>query len=342
MNAPRFPFTEFPTGWFAVARSEEMQPGDVRGIRYFGQDIALFRAEDGTPHATAAHCPHLGAYLPEGGRVVGDRLRCPFHGFEFDGRGRCRKNAYGTKAPPKARLQTWSVREIAGLVLLWHDAHGQAPKWQVDPLDMTGWTPVRMQTLSMRSHPQETSENSVDLGHFSELHGFTDPRVLEPFETQGPLLTAAYGVKLQIAKDMPVLRRALQLVGHSGPELALQFRVRVHGLGWSVAEGEIPALGARFRQFIMATPIERERMHLRIGTAVQQRVPGLDLVIRELIFRGLTAEVARDRPIWENKLYVEHPVLAKGDGPIPTYRKWCRQFYPTQVDAGQVRLPIAS
>lgn len=341
MNRRRYPFTDFPTGWYVVGRSSELPREGVRGVHYFGEDIALFRSKDGTAHATDAYCPHLGAYLPEGGRVVGDRLRCAFHGFEFDGSGRCVKVAYGTKAPPLARLRAWPVRELAGLILVWYDARGRQPAWELEPPEVTGWSALRMETLELRSHPQETSENSVDLGHFSEVHGFRHPTVLEPVETDGPLLTAAYSVEL--AGDSPTFDRMLRLLGYAGRGLFMRFSVRVHGLGWSLAEGEAPALGLRFRQFVLATPIDEERMHLRIGTSVERRLPGLDWLLREFAFRGLATEVERDRPIWEKKRYVERPVLAKGDGPIPSFRRWCRQFYPpAEAASPRNRLPIAS
>lgn len=334
--APRFPFHCLPTGWYVVGRSDELPRRGVLGVRYFGEELALFRAEDGTAHCVDAYCPHLGAYLPEGGTVEGDRIRCPFHGFELDGRGRCVKTAYGTKAPPRARVRAWAIREHAGLVLVWYDALGRAPLWEVDPPDTRGWTPIRLATLQLATHPQETSENSVDFGHFSELHGFRRASVIEPCRTEGPLLTAAYSVEM--AWDHPLFDRALSLVGRSGRGMTIRFAVRVHGLGYSLVEGEVPSLAMRFRQFVLSTPIDRERVHLRIGSSVERRFPGLDRLLREIAFRGLATEVARDRPIWETKRYVERPALAKGDGPIATYRRWCRQFYPVDAVA---RLPIA-
>ena len=32
------------------------------------------------------YCPHLGADLSAGGKVVGDCIECPFHGWKFDGK----------------------------------------------------------------------------------------------------------------------------------------------------------------------------------------------------------------------------------------------------------------
>ncbi len=56
----------------------------------------LFRAEDGAPHLLDAHCPHLGAHLAVGGKVEAECIRCPFHGWKFDGAdGTCVEIPYG-------------------------------------------------------------------------------------------------------------------------------------------------------------------------------------------------------------------------------------------------------
>jgi hypothetical protein len=42
----RFPFP-IPNGWFIVAASADIGPGDVTSLHYFGRDLVLFRGEDG-------------------------------------------------------------------------------------------------------------------------------------------------------------------------------------------------------------------------------------------------------------------------------------------------------
>jgi 3-ketosteroid 9alpha-monooxygenase subunit A len=69
-----------PSGWFAVATSEEIAIRDVAIRHYFGQDLVVFRTESGAVSVFDPYCPHLGAHLGHGGRVEGERLRCPFHG----------------------------------------------------------------------------------------------------------------------------------------------------------------------------------------------------------------------------------------------------------------------
>jgi hypothetical protein len=66
MSIPRFPFPRYPRGWFQVAYSDEVEPGKVLLLKYFGKDLVAFRAESGSLSALDAHCPHLGAHLGHG------------------------------------------------------------------------------------------------------------------------------------------------------------------------------------------------------------------------------------------------------------------------------------
>jgi hypothetical protein len=42
-------------------------------------------------------------------------------------------------------------------------------------------------------------------------------------------------------------------------------------------------------------------------------------------------QLNEDIPIWENKRYLERPLLCDGDGPIAEFRRWCLQFYSPQA-----------
>lgn len=55
----------------------------------------MFRGQEGQAHVLNAYCPHLGANLAVGGRVVGNCIECPFHGWRFEGSdGKCVKIPY--------------------------------------------------------------------------------------------------------------------------------------------------------------------------------------------------------------------------------------------------------
>ena len=81
------PHPGFPRGWFVIAFSDELKPGQVEPLHYFDQDLVLFRTETGQAKVMDAFCPHLGAHLGYGGKVEGEGIRCPFHAWRFNGEG---------------------------------------------------------------------------------------------------------------------------------------------------------------------------------------------------------------------------------------------------------------
>lgn len=60
--------------------------------------------------------------------------------------------------------------------------------------------------------------------------------------------------------------------------------------------------------------------------------------IAKIIFKGFVAQFERDVPIWDNKVLLRKPHLAKNDGPISRFRGWFKQFYPSaeEVEAAKV------
>src|SRR5262245_28654201 len=180
-----------PATWYAVGFSSDLRRGSIRSAVFAGSEVVLFRTESGGFAMVAAHCPHLGAHMGHGGSVQGDTLRCPFHGFRFDRSGWCVATAYGTRPPAKARVRAWPVRERHGVLLAYHDSRGREPAWEVPELDMRGWSPFVSHVWTLRGHPQEIAENSVDLGHLTVVHRYAAV-ILDSFAIDGPLLTGLY------------------------------------------------------------------------------------------------------------------------------------------------------
>lgn len=307
-----------PSGWFMVAASAELSRGRTLTRRFMSEDLVLYRTASGEARAVSAYCPHLGAHLGHAGAVEGDSLRCAFHGFCFDGRGACVKTAYGTRPPPAARLPVRRVREMHGVLLVHHDPSGAAPAWDVPEPDVRGWAPFVLQRLTLRGHPQETSENSVDVGHFATIHGYHDVRTVEPARAEGPSLRARYAMK-----------RPVWPLGRLGAAFDTEFDVHVHGLGYSLVD--VRSHGVSTRHLVCATPTDPGRIDLHLGAAVDGRSTR-SLALAKALSRGLAVmfrhDVQQDFRIWEHKRFVARPPLAEGDGPVPLFRKWAAQFYP--------------
>ena len=75
----------FPFGWYPVLLSNELAIGEVKPLRYFSRELAIWRGEDGKPRMLDAFCRHLGAHMGHGGKVHGNLLECPFHAWRYSG-----------------------------------------------------------------------------------------------------------------------------------------------------------------------------------------------------------------------------------------------------------------
>ena len=80
---------QYPNAWLAVYDSHELKKGEVKPIFALGRDLVIYRGRSGKVYVFDAYCPHLGANLGVGGTVVGDNIKCHFHGWQFDNQGDC-------------------------------------------------------------------------------------------------------------------------------------------------------------------------------------------------------------------------------------------------------------
>jgi nitrite reductase/ring-hydroxylating ferredoxin subunit len=321
----------FPNGWYVFAFSGELRKGGLLARRFMGQEVVVFRTRSGRASAADAYCPHLGAHFGYGGRVEGELLRCPFHGFRFDVEGTCVGTGYGTKPPPTARLRLWSLREVNGMLLVYYGSRESVPTWEIPALPMREWTPIVAESFTFSDHPQETTENSVDVGHFAFVHRYRKVNVLHEAVIEGPYINTAY----EVTRPFPFLGGVLPLVG-----MRVRFETHIYGFGYSLVGVTVPRLHLHARFWVLPTATDAGTLILRLATSV--RVPkrlatgspllrmtarAVTSLLARSLLRGFVHDAKADFPIWQHKRYRDPPALAKGDGPIGRYRVWARQFY---------------
>lgn len=307
----RFPFP-IPTGWFSVAYTADLPVGKVVPLRYFARELVLFRTSDGVARVLDAHCPHLGAHLGHGGRVEADRLICPFHAWEFDGQGQCTRIPYGDKVPKRAALRAWRVDEKNGHIYVWHDLAGREPLWDLPTLPEYGhedWTDLRTATWTVATCNQEMAENQVDAAHFHYVHG---------------------------AAEMPRTqceRRGHQLVttattAMSTPAGRVDGQIEVNAWGFGFSTTRFTGLVETFLM-ASATPIDEEHTQISFAFSVRKIGKGITGGVGKAFMAEISRQLEQDIPIWENKIYVDPPLICDGDGPIGIFRAWSKQFYPS-------------
>jgi 3-ketosteroid 9alpha-monooxygenase subunit A len=158
-----------PDGWFQVAYSDELQPGAVLPLEYFGRSLVLFRTQAGQANVLDAFCPHLGAHLAHGGTVRGECIRCPIHAWEFDGAGQCTSIPHAHRIAPSVKLRSWPVHEWAGLIMVWHHAQSAPPSWLLPDVPEYGnpeWTDYERRRWKVRTRNRELAESSVASAHY--------------------------------------------------------------------------------------------------------------------------------------------------------------------------------
>jgi nitrite reductase/ring-hydroxylating ferredoxin subunit len=105
--------------WVPVAVSQDIRPAENIVAGFSGvQEVALWRSQEGLVQAWENRCPHRGMRFTLG-RIVGGRLSCAYHGWEFEaGGGLCAAIPAhpGMAAPKNACATTYPVVEAQGMV----------------------------------------------------------------------------------------------------------------------------------------------------------------------------------------------------------------------------------
>lgn len=309
----RYPFPASPNGWFSVAAGGDVAPGDVQPLTYFGRDLVLFRGEDGVARVFDAHCPHLGAHLGIGGRVCGDGIACPFHGWRFDGGGHL-VEVPGLDQTPRAAAQAWHVCERNGRIFVWHHGGGAPPNYEVIGyrLNEASWTPWRCSTYRVRVHVQDLTENIIDRSHFSAVHDMAPPE-RDHFEVrfEGPSMIVEQSLKVT----------AVDVTGY-------EVQTTSTTCGPGIVAVEVSQDMIEMLTYITQTPIDEKFTEVNLIFSMKALADETATEsISELNDRITNEQFTQDVPIWENKVYRERPMITKIDGPVAQYRRWFRQFY---------------
>ncbi|MDE0579388.1 MAG: Rieske 2Fe-2S domain-containing protein [bacterium] len=330
----------FPEGWYFIASRQSLEESaNLIRRTWMGEEVVVWCDDDTSVCVSDAYCPHLGSDLgPDvGGCVRNGRLVCPFHGFEYDTGGQCVATPFGP--PPKAaRLRVFETCEIAGLIFAWWGTGGRPPQWHLpeEEPDQEGWSKHHFWISRFPGHPQETTENSVDLVHLSHVHGYDSVSRVEPLEVDGAFLRSRFdfGRKFRIAK---VARMRLDVAANA----------LIYGLGYSYVEIRERSIGLDMRMWILATPIDGEVIELSIVSQTgpvrkpNRKIAGLAFLpvrLRAPIVNRFMAfyekqDVLQDVPIWSAKQYRSRPRLSRADGEIMQFRSYCKQFYPEPLIA---------
>ena len=152
------------SSWCAVALSRKVGSRPHR-VLIDGRPFVIFRS-GGALHCLVDRCPHRFAPLSLG-RVVGDTIECPYHGWRFDGSGRCRAMPGMLEPVPNVAVPPHAVCEKNGLIYVSPD-HEQGQPY---PGVLSGPGIVTSVVENrVRSNLVDVAENILDATHTHFTH----------------------------------------------------------------------------------------------------------------------------------------------------------------------------
>lgn len=159
-----------PVGCSALVTSKPQR------VTVLGEELVLYRGASGKPVLMQLRCAHRNVAL-DYGRVEGDSIRCPYHGWLYNHEGKCvaqPAEGEGIDIKDDFSLKSYPTEEVSGLIFAYM---GPAPAPVLPIYDVmrmeNGYKQIR--TYSISANWMQSADNLLDVTHFAWLHGHTFP-----------------------------------------------------------------------------------------------------------------------------------------------------------------------
>ncbi|XP_029469917.1 cholesterol 7-desaturase-like isoform X3 [Rhinatrema bivittatum] len=326
----------YPNGWYQLLDAHLLRREEVKNISVLGEQVALYRTWEGQVYVVDAYCPHLGANLAVGGRVIGNCIECPFHGWQFSGEdGKCTRIPYAEKVPEFAKIKTWPSCEINGMICIWYHCDGLEPTWSIpeqEEITSKEWVYRGRTEHYVNAHIEEIPENAADIAHLSHLHA--------------PGIVSGVDLRYTNSKLWEFVKHTWKVQWHPEPEpnkhcsqMLLEHALTLFGKHCALLDVHVVARqvgpGLVFLTFKHAffgsgvivhcvTPVEP--LLQRVSHSIYYQANMITLIPKFILWAECM-QFERDVMIWNNKKYISKPLLIKEDSAIQRHRRWYTQFY---------------
>jgi len=324
----------FPRGWFIVAEAKELDDGPM-AVRYWGQDLALYRGESGQPVLLDAYCAHMGTHLTgakspmivkNGDQIEGDSIRCPYHGWRYGPDGQVNDIPYHDGPCPKsAAIRSYPVVETMGCIMAWYDPDGAEPEFdapflkQWDDPQWVNWELDHLGELNL--HPQEILDNMADVRHLGPTHGAPSEYFENEFKDH--IYVQRQGGPMQLYQTY-----LYTTTWYTGPGILLSKQV--------FGDNEIYEL-------IANTPVEdgvSKCFHACLYKGSANPASAEDVEAAKGAQAGALEAFGADFDVWATKRPAIKIMQLKTDGPFNLGRKWYSQWYAKPEDVAGIRAEL--
>lgn len=199
--------------WYVAGWTTDLAPSERIARTFLEQPIVLWRSAEGKAFALADSCAHRAMPL-SAGVVLGDIIRCPYHGLEYDGGGRCSRIPAQSMIPERAMVRSYPLVEQQGLLWIWMGDADRAdpaliPDYPIHDDPLYAW---RSAHFAVKGNWKLLIDNLMDLSHLPYIHANTiggDPDLHFSTKTQSQKLPNGVRVVRSMPNDgwLPVRAR---------------------------------------------------------------------------------------------------------------------------------------
>lgn len=160
--------------WYFAMPSAALKAGKLVGKTLVGEPMVFARQSDGSVYALRDVCPHRGIPLRYG-RMVGDQVECPYHGWRFGQSGVCSLIPSLVEGQDmdldRIKVRRYPTAESAGCIWVYVGAAGEDPA--IDPPSLPvsdGFRPKMIQRVHFPCHVDHAVIGLMDPAHGPFVH----------------------------------------------------------------------------------------------------------------------------------------------------------------------------
>lgn len=328
-DTTRHDYRALKNEWHVVARTDDLSDGGVLEVRLLGENLVLWRSS-GALHAWKNYCIHRGAKLSMGW-VKGERLICPYHGWEYGSDGQCIRFPAHPTITPSRRARAFRHRAEERYGYIWVSLGEPTtsipvfPEWNDATYRKVHAGPYRYRANALRA-----VENFLDASHFPFVHANLNgvPDAPDPIED--------YAVTLDenglSTSDITVFQ---PYGDHRGIPVTATYRYtcfRPTTAYFKKKTGEIE----RFCTYMTVTPSDIDACVVWLIVAINF---GAELTVERILARQ-DMVFEQDRRIVESQRPYPLPLEStaefhtRSDRYGLEYRKWIKRLGSPTLDAG--------
>lgn len=310
--------------WYPIAVIRDLEARDPRQpypVQLLGEPLVVWKDPKGGWKAFADRCPHRWAPLSEG-RVdlKTGRLQCIYHGWEFEGDGKCgsipqadpaiRENAQNSK---RACATVIPARVVQGKLWLWPDSspEGVAASERVSP--------AVVDDLDTGEFGGNWYARDLPYGFDTLIENLVDPAHV-PFAHHGVIGSRAMGTPMNIVIDDEAGTGedafVTKLTGFLGIN-ALRVGFEAPGLiyyKWDYS-GILPSMIKRMRKPVraMAWGVKKLNLDRRLSMKEEDRKEYSDIPLNYFIGYAVPTSPGRSRIFTRTarNFFLQHPVIPR-------------------------------